>query len=113
MQWLKSPHYSAGHLQLKLKLNSATMQHGMRLRYGTVDLPAGEHEIRVIFFESGGGAGLEVSYAYPGVSRRLIPTSQLKARSAPSPSPRVGGFLSSYYNATQGSSMYDFNGKTP
>ncbi|MBX3322266.1 MAG: hypothetical protein KF757_04675 [Phycisphaeraceae bacterium] len=52
--------------------------HGMQERWGTVPLQPGLHEIRVEFFEAGGGAGLIVEYGGPGVTRQVIPAGVLR-----------------------------------
>ena len=41
--------------------------HGMQVRTGTANLAVGDHTVRVHFFESGGGAGMNVHYAGPGI----------------------------------------------
>lgn len=51
--------------------------HGMVTVSNTIDLKAGKHRIRVDFFERGGGAGLIVSVAGPGVPNQPIPASML------------------------------------
>lgn len=45
--------------------------------FGSVTLPVGLHDIRVTYFEQGGSEVLEVRYAGPGVSKRLIPDNVL------------------------------------
>ena len=66
----------------KLYINDAEVvnndgAHGMQERSGTVTLGVGFHPIRVEFFQGGGGQGLEVRYAGPGISKQLIPNSAL------------------------------------
>lgn len=51
--------------------------HGMREYSATVTLAAGYHPLRVEFFESGGGAGLQFSWSGPGIAKQLVPTSAL------------------------------------
>lgn len=51
--------------------------HGMFEEWGVVALEAGLHEIRVDFFEAGGGAGLIVEYEGPGITRSVIPAAAL------------------------------------
>ncbi|MBX3241125.1 MAG: fibronectin type III domain-containing protein [Chitinophagaceae bacterium] len=51
--------------------------HGSQERSGTRNLSVGLHPIFVTFFEAGGGEVLEVRYAGPGISKRLIPASVL------------------------------------
>jgi hypothetical protein len=47
--------------------------HGMAEEAGTIGLDAGLHEIRVEFFENGGGAGLLVRYQGPGQPKSIVP----------------------------------------
>ena len=51
--------------------------HGMQWREGTINLTAGKHPIMVAMFEEGGGEGLEVEYAGPGIARQPIPDDVL------------------------------------
>jgi mono/diheme cytochrome c family protein len=44
--------------------------HGMENKSGTIQLPAGDHLIEVIFFQAGGGYGLNVFWSGPGIPRR-------------------------------------------
>ncbi len=46
--------------------------HGMVTRSATLPLEAGMHEIRLEFFENGGGAGLLLQWSGPGVSTQPI-----------------------------------------
>jgi len=46
---------------------------------GAVSLTAGEHPLLVGFYEGGGGAGLHVQWAGPGIEKQLIPVSRLSA----------------------------------
>ena len=46
-------------------------------RSGSVYLSAGKHAIKAAFFERTGGEVLEVRYAGPGISRRIIPSDVL------------------------------------
>jgi len=57
--------------------------HGMRWREGTIYLTAGEHRITVAMFEEGGGEGLEVEVAGPGIDRMPIPDEVLFQSSHP------------------------------
>ncbi len=47
--------------------------HGMEERSGTITLPAGEHALRVEYFEGFGGAGLIARIEGPGLPRQVIP----------------------------------------
>ncbi len=51
--------------------------HGMQWREGTISLDAGEHMIEVIMYEIGGGEGLNVDVAGPGIPRMRIPNEVL------------------------------------
>jgi len=46
--------------------------HGMRTRYGRVFLKQGKSFVKAVMFERGGGAGLVVSWAGPGVKKQLL-----------------------------------------
>ncbi|MEM7306862.1 MAG: PA14 domain-containing protein [Planctomycetota bacterium] len=63
--------------------------HPMRERSGEVNLIAGRHAIEVVMYEQGGGEGLEVAWAGPGLPKGAIPSSALRhwARVSP-PDPR-------------------------
>lgn len=57
--------------------------HGERERSGRVYLAAGTHQISVTYFDKwGSGDVLKVSYAGPGISKRLIPDSVLSGGSS-------------------------------
>jgi hypothetical protein len=47
--------------------------HGMTTRSATVALAQGKHQLRVEFFENGGGAGLIVMWAGPNRSTQVVP----------------------------------------
>jgi glucose/arabinose dehydrogenase len=73
-------------------------RHNMRERSATRNLTAGDHSLRVEFFENAGGAGLILSWAGPGISKQVIPASALfqaapaallGLREGRSPAPRV------------------------
>jgi len=51
--------------------------HGMVTVRGTRALAAGKHELRVEFFEAGGGAGLQMRWSGPGQSTAIVPDSRL------------------------------------
>lgn len=50
-------------------------RHPMRERSAAVGLMAGEHRVRVEFFESDAIAGLVVSISGPGITRQIVPAS--------------------------------------
>jgi hypothetical protein len=54
--------------------------HGSQERQGRVKLEAGAYPITVLYFDSGGGQLLEVSYQGPGIKKQLIPASILRYR---------------------------------
>lgn len=51
--------------------------HGMVTKSGTVSLPTGLHSIRLNYFDSGGGDGLQVEWSGPGINRQPIPSDRL------------------------------------
>ena len=51
--------------------------HGMQERSGTINLARGKHDLRLEFFEHGGGAGVSLSYTPVGGSKQVIPTNVL------------------------------------
>lgn len=51
--------------------------HGMTTVTGTRALAAGLHELRVEFFEAGGGAGLTLAWSGPGTSSAIVPAERL------------------------------------
>ncbi|KAM3107674.1 PA14 domain-containing protein [Phormidesmis sp. 146-33] len=59
---------------------------------GTINLVAGQkYDIRLDYFENTGGAVSRLSWAGPGVSKQIIPQSQLFSSSAPLPPPPPAG----------------------
>ena len=65
--------------------------HGMQWREGTITLTAGAHPITVAMFEDGGGEGLEVEYAGPGIDRQPIPDDVLSLHPLPADAPDLNG----------------------
>jgi hypothetical protein len=51
--------------------------HGMEEKSGEVELKAGDHEIRVEYFENTGGAGCKLSWEGKGIEKKIIPASAL------------------------------------
>jgi len=51
--------------------------HAMEEKEGEVELKAGDHEIKVEFFENGGEAGCKLSWSAEGVEKQIIPASAL------------------------------------
>ena len=51
--------------------------HSMQERSHTATLAAGYHPLEVTFFENGGGAGLQLSWQGPGISKQIVPASAL------------------------------------
>lgn len=83
--------YTASDDGSKLYINGSEIvdndgRHGVVQDSGMVTLSAGYHEITVTFFENDGGQALTASYAGPGISKRIIPSSVLFTES-PDPSP--------------------------
>jgi len=52
--------------------------HGVTEKAGKIDLTSGTHEIRVEWFNGGGGGWLDTYYQGPGVPKQLIPAGVLK-----------------------------------
>jgi subtilisin family serine protease len=48
--------------------------HGMEEKSGKIKLKPGRHQVRIEFFENGGGAGLLASISAPGVAKKVIPS---------------------------------------
>lgn len=59
--------------------------HSVRERSGSIDLTAGQHEIKVVYFDRGGGEHLDVKISGPGVSKQVIPASMLYKEVSSSP----------------------------
>ncbi|MCU0857100.1 MAG: Ig-like domain-containing protein [Pontiellaceae bacterium] len=51
--------------------------HGMVEVSATRSLSAGNHDVRIEFFENYGGAGLVLSWAGPGIAKQVVPASAL------------------------------------
>jgi putative heme-binding domain-containing protein len=51
--------------------------HGPQEKSGSIELAAGAHPIVVTYFDNGGGDGLSVAYAGPGVKKQAIPAAKL------------------------------------
>ncbi len=51
--------------------------HGMSERQGSVELSAGSHSLIVTYFNGGGGEGLEVHWAGPGIPKEKLPAHRL------------------------------------
>lgn len=58
--------------------------HGMQERSGAIGLQAGNHALRVEFFESTGSAGLIVRYQGPSITKQVLPAAAL-VRTEPCP----------------------------
>jgi hypothetical protein len=48
-------------------------QHPMTEKTGSAELAAGDHEVKIEYFQGGGGAGIQVSWQPPGGGRQAIP----------------------------------------
>lgn len=46
--------------------------HGMEEKEGEIDLKAGDHEIKIEFFQNGGGAGIKASWEAEGIPKEII-----------------------------------------
>ena len=51
--------------------------HGMEEKDGEVELKAGDHEVKLEFFENGGGAGVKLSWEYEGQAKEIVPEKVL------------------------------------
>lgn len=51
--------------------------HGMKVVEGSIDLDAGRHAIEINFYEQGGGEGMELTWAGPGIERGPIAPERL------------------------------------
>lgn len=59
--------------------------HGMEEKDGEVELKAGNHEIKVDFFENGGGAGCKASWEPAGGAKESIPAKVLFHKKSATP----------------------------
>lgn len=77
--------------------------HSMIEKSGSIGLKAGKHTISVEFFQASGQKDLAVSYAGPGISKKLIPASALYSSSlllpAVNPANITNGLNYKYYEA--------------
>jgi len=91
--------------------------HSMQERSGTIGLKAGKHVISVGFFQQQIDKELEVSYAGPGISKQIIPSSVLYSTGlllpAVNPSHIVNGLNYKYYEASSYDLLPSFNTLTP
>jgi hypothetical protein len=51
--------------------------HGMEEKNGTIELKAGDHDLKVELFENEGEVGLKVSWRAEGLDKQIIPASAL------------------------------------
>jgi hypothetical protein len=51
--------------------------HAMEEKDGEVELKAGDHELKLEFFENGGGAGVKLSWEYEGQAKEITPEKVL------------------------------------
>ena len=65
--------------------------HGMQSRSGTIGLGAGRHQVRIEFFERGGGAGCIVRAGGPGMDFDVVPASMWSHGQSTEPSPDLDG----------------------
>jgi len=73
--------------------------HGMVELSAQVPLTAGDHTIRVEFFENTSGAGLIFSWAGPGIAKQVVPASALYQSGSSKP-PAPGFTVTEYYLTT-------------
>lgn len=80
--------------------------HGMRELSATRTLTAGQHAIRLEYFENGGDAGLTLSWAGPSFTKQLVPTGAL--------SPESQGLRAEFFDYTTAlSTLPDLSTRTP
>ncbi len=63
--------------------------HAMEEQTGDIDLKKGDHEIRLDFFENGGGAGCKLSWESKEIDRQIIPASVLFHKAAGGAAPEA------------------------
>ena len=51
--------------------------HGMEEKSGEVELPAGDHDLKVDFFENTAGAGCRFRWSGPGIEKQIVPAGAL------------------------------------
>jgi len=66
--------------------------HGTRAVEGAVDLSAGTHRFRLLFYEHGGGSQLQVDWSGPGFEQRRLRGDDFVHRSIPMAPPVEAGF---------------------
>jgi parallel beta-helix repeat protein len=73
--------------------------HPIEEKTGTIGLKAGLHAITVPFFQGGGGQGLSVSYAGPGIGKQVVPASAFFRVAVPTAGANNGtGLRGQYFN---------------
>ena len=88
-------------------------RHVLRERFGTINLPSGEHRLRVEYFEAFSTQALEVRYSSSdiGISKQLIPNSVMRPDDGTTPADE-NGVSYSYYGGDW-SQLPDFSSLTP
>ncbi len=89
--------------------------HGMTEKSGSIGLKAGQHTIKVAFFQKEGGVGLQVSYEGSGIKKQIIPSSVLYRQNllpAVIVSNLVNGIDYKYYEGTW-DALPNFSSLTP
>jgi hypothetical protein len=51
--------------------------HSFSGKSGTINLSAGQHKIRLPYFQAGGGKGLQLEYEGPGIEKQRLPADVL------------------------------------
>ncbi|MDF2440787.1 MAG: hypothetical protein JWN98_1771 [Abditibacteriota bacterium] len=51
--------------------------HGMEEKSGKVELKAGDHDLKVDFFENSAGAGCRFRWSGPGIEKQIVPAAAL------------------------------------
>jgi Ca2+-binding RTX toxin-like protein len=87
----------------QLIINNWT-DHAATQNQGSLTLAAGQkYNIRMEYYEKGGGAIAQLSWSSPGQTQQIIPTSQLYAASTPAPpTPGILTFESATYTVNEG-----------
>ncbi len=82
--------------------------HAMEEKSGDAELKAGDHALKVEFFENDVDAGCKFSWQPPGAAKEIVPATALFHESAPTASTAAAssGLLGEYFDI--GSSLEDF-----
>lgn len=73
------------------KLISNGGLHGMTEASGEVELPAGDHDVRIEFFQGGSVSGCKLSWASKGIEKQIVPAGAWLHEAIVAPPPREPG----------------------